>query len=571
MEAALNAFRQGSYVIVVCGEGDTCECSIAMPAEHATVERVAFIIRNSTGMVYAASDQERLESFGLHCVKTSDDATVTPARSSMRHYASTDFSVGTSTGSSAKDRAATLRALCNATHPPQAFRQPGHIFPLRVCSSGVLDQRQMPEAVYDLCRLAKLTLVGILAEIMHDDGSVCNSEVSARHFCEQHDIPLVTVDEIHQCRSALVTPVQGPALETQSKFWCDEIDGLSSIRCYSSSKKGVEIVALVKGDVNGLDSVPTRIHSECFTGDILGSKRCDCGQQLHKFMKVMNTETSGILLYIRGHEGRGIGLPNKIKAYHLQDQGFDTVDANLKLGLPVDDREYSDTGIVLKALGVKSIKLFTNNPLKIQALEPITKEVVAMASIPCEQNLEYLRTKKDRLNHRTVLETFKLPAPTIDVAKTRIGIIYTTWNQYYVDKLLKEAQETLNLVGVMHTTVAVPGVCELISGARMLLRKSQPDAILVIGVLIRGSSDVYDATCRALMTGLMELNASQDTPVIPGLLMCHDESQANERSHGGSNPAKAWAESAVHMAGLGHGESSWTEVSPQSTEPRPPA
>jgi len=256
-------------------------------------------------------------------------------------------------------------------------------------------------------------------------------------------------------------------------------------------------------------------------------------------------------MYIRGHEGRGIGLANKIKAYNLQDQGFDTVDANLKLGLPVDSRGYEDALAVFRDLGLKSIRLFTNNPDKIQALTPITHSTAALASIACPQNLGYLTTKRERLNHKTVLETFKLPETKLgDPSKVKVGVVYTTWNSFYVDELLREAAKQLDSAGARHVKLAVPGACELISGARAMIRKHKPDAVIVIGVLIRGSSDVYEATCTSVMAGLTELNAHQDVPITVGLLMCRDEDQAHERSHGPGNPAKALAETALTMAAI---------------------
>lgn len=306
----------------------------------------------------------------------------------------------------------------------------------------------------------------------------------------------------------------------------------------------------MKGDVNGREAVPARIHSECFTGDVLASKRCDCGQQLHKFLKIMNEEPCGVLLYVRGQEGRGIGLMDKIRAYDLQDAGHDTVDANLKLGLPVDTRCYDDAVSVLNGMGLISIRLFTNNPDKMKALQTITKEVVALSSVPCQWNIGYLNTKRERLNHRTVLETFKLPELRLDTSQLRIGLVYTSWNQYYVDELVMGAGSQLERAGAQSVKLVVPGACELISGCRAMLRKHKPDAVIAIGVLIRGSSDLYDATCQAVMTGLTELNAIQDTPIVLGLLMCHDEDQANERSHGPNNPAKAWADTALHMASI---------------------
>jgi 6,7-dimethyl-8-ribityllumazine synthase len=341
---------------------------------------------------------------------------------------------------------------------------------------------------------------------------------------------------------------RGVAFDTESLMWIDDIEAECRMRVYRSNDPKIEIVALVKGIVKDAEAVPARVHSECFTGDILGSKRCDCGQQLHKFLRILNTESTGILMYVRGHEGRGIGLANKIKAYKLQDQGFDTVDANLELGLPVDTRTYEDALAVFRDLGLKSIRLFTNNPEKMQALSPITHSVTALASIPGEHNMAYLKTKRERCNHRTVLDTFKLPEPPRTRVKLKVGVVYTTWNQFFVDELLNAAVKQLDTAGANIVKMAVPGASELISGSRAMIRKHTPDAVIVLGVLIKGSSDVYEVTCNSVMTGLQELNATQDVPITIGLLMCRDEDQAHERTHGEQNPAKAWADTALHMA-----------------------
>ncbi|CAK0841263.1 unnamed protein product [Prorocentrum cordatum] len=333
-------------------------------------------------------------------------------------------------------------------------------------------------------------------------------------------------------------------------MWIEDVEADCSIKFYSTSSN-IEIVAIVKGDLKGQDGVPARVHSECFTGDVIGSKRCDCGQQLHNFLRIMNTEPCGVLLYIRGHEGRGIGLANKIRAYHLQDQGVDTVDANLQLGLPVDTRTYDDSLFVLQDLGLRTVRLYTNNPLKSGGvLSKIVKDVTALPSVENERNRAYLQTKRERMNHRTVLETFKLPPPALDVAKAVIGVVYTTWNEFYVKVKRVRSGDGDDVSKVRSMKLAVPGACELISGARAVIRQAKPDAVIVIGVLIRGSSDIYDASCNAVMTGLTELNANQDTPIVMGLLMCQNEGQAHDRSHGPNNPAKAWAETALHMASL---------------------
>ncbi|CAJ1380410.1 unnamed protein product, partial [Effrenium voratum] len=289
-----------------------------------------------------------------------------------------------------------------------------------------------------------------------------------------------------------------PVLETQSRMWVDDIQAECKLLAYATPDPKVEIIAVVKGEVDGQDGVPTRVHSECFTGDVLGSKRCDCGQQLHKFMRIMNEANCAVLLYVKGQEGRGIGLFAKIRAYHLQDEGHDTVDANLKLGLPVDIRTYGDALFVLKDLGVRNIHLYTNNPDKMTALHSMTKEVVAIPSVPCEQSMAYLKTKKERLHHRTVLETFKLPEPSLEPSNLRIGIVYAMWNQYFVDELRNAAETELQRSGSQILKMAVPGALELVSGARITLRHHKPDAIIVIGVLIKGSSDIYERSCNAV-------------------------------------------------------------------------
>lgn len=540
VEEVTKAFGRGEPVLIVDAEGSCC---LALAAELAAPERVAFLIRQSAGIVRAVLDHDQLEAFGFRPVGS--------ASHRVCHYPSVEL---LGAGVSAKDRAATLRALCDVSNSPASFSTPGNTFLCKASKGGVLDHERCVEAAYDLCRLTNLPLVAALAEPMQEDGSLL-AAADAASFARARGLPLLPTALLRAHRQK-VSGVQclpcgpGPSLETESKMWLEEVTGECLIRVFSTSDPKVEIVAICKGELRGGEAVPVRVHSECFTGDILGSQRCDCGQQLHKFLRVMNDRPAGCLLYIKGHEGRGIGLPNKIRAYKLQDQGVDTVDANVQLGLPVDSRTYQDSLAVVKQLGIKSIALYTNNPEKISALEAITTEVVAMASVACERNIKYLNTKKQRLNHRTVLETFKLPQPPVDMSETRIGVVYTTWNQYYVDELVKVADKRLKDANVRSVRLAVPGANELISGARALLRQAKVDAIIVVGVLIKGNSDIYDATCSAVMAGLTQLNASQDTPIVLGVLMCHDDEQASERSHGSENPAKAWAETALHMATL---------------------
>jgi len=540
VEAALQSFKQGEFVLLI---DDDDSCSLALAAEHATTEKVAYMMRHSAGVIRACMEQDRLEGFGLRPMSVDGP------------YPSVDFLPGATTRISAKDRAATLKAMCDPNNQPAHFSSPGHIVPCRCAAGGVVESARWVEASGDLCKLAGLVPVAAAAEPMREDGSIYTAR-DAESFRRERGLPLLSAQQLrlYQRSRGVGTAAgldgNGPVLETESKMWMEEVDADCLIKVYRTSNPKVEIIAIVKGDLQGAEAVPVRVHSECFTGDVLASKRCDCGQQLHRFLNVINSSPRGVLLYIRGHEGRGIGLPNKIRAYRLQDQGLDTVDANVHLGLPVDSRTYDDSLDVLRQLGIKSTSLYTNNPDKIEALKSITKDVVAMATEPCERNAKYLSTKKERLNHKTVLGTFKLPKPVVDTSNTKIGMVYTTWNSYYVDELMRVAQEELAAANIRTVKLAVPGACELVSGARALLKQAKPDAIIVFGVLIRGSSDIYDATCNAVMTGLTELNAMQDTPIVLGVLMCRDEDQALERSHGHSNPARAWADTAIHMASL---------------------
>jgi len=517
------------------------------------------MLRHSTGCIGAALGYEQLETFGLH--DTSSNSTSSASGCCMSTNFLPDMVAG---GVSAKDRAATLRALCDSSNASSAFSRQGHIFPQLALEGGVLERFGHAEAAYDLCLLSGQSLpVAAIAEMMRDDGTMYDLEEATR-LAAEHGLPVVTVEELvaHR-RSTEVSADNGDgiggggldageaALQSESKIWIDDIEAVCNIRVYSTSKPEVEFIAIVKGEVRGAELVPVRLHSECFTGDILGSKRCDCGQQLHRFLRIVNEHEHGVLLYAKGHEGRGIGLANKIKAYQLQEEGHDTVDANLKLGLPVDGRTYEDAMAVMRDLGLKSISVYTNNPEKVRALRSITKEVIPLASVAThESGMKYLQTKRERLHHRTILETFKLPTPRGDVAKTRIAVVHAAWNEYYVDELVRAAEDEFTRVGAQLVKVAVPGACELVSGTRAVLRQHKPDAVLVLGVLIRGSSDVYEATCSAVMNGLMNLNATQDTPVVSGLLMCQNEEQAHERSHSANNPGKAWAETALHMASL---------------------
>jgi len=573
VEDALRHFKEGGIVLVMDSEDREDECDMIMSAETCTPENMAFMIKHSTGIVCVASDKERLEGFGLHPatgLNTDKNAT--------NFYVSTDFLPTTTTGVSAYDRCETVKAFCDPTNPPESFSKPGHMFPLCARRGGVLERPGHTESTYDLCRLAGCKeYVGILAEMMHEDGTMYR-KADSLEFSKKYNMPMVTVEQLIEYRKALSeraaplekTP-QGTLFEdsapepsgspdplddrislaAESSMEVSAVAGKCSLKIFnvpaSKGKPREEVVALVKGEVRGRERVPCRVHSECFTGDTLRSKHSDCGSQLDQYLRTADREPAFVLLYVRGHEGRGIGLANKIKAYKLQEQGADTCNANLQLGFPVDCRDYSASLEVLKShLGLKSIALYTNNPEKMEAFREITAQVVPLATQPLAQNQKYLETKEAKCGHKTVLNTFKLPTVRL-ASRTQVGVVYATWNDYYVKSLLDGVNASLKDAGVTVTEMSVPGAADLVSGTRAMLRKHKPDAVICIGVLIKGSTDQHEMVGNATCHGLTSLNAMQDTPIVSGLLICKDETQAHDRSFGSGNHGAAWARTALTM------------------------
>jgi len=307
-----------------------------------------------------------------------------------------DYRHGTSTGISASDRSATIQALIDPSTRPGDLARPGHIFPLRYSDGGVLKRAGHTEAAVDLARMAGLYPAGVLCEIVNDDGTMSRVP-DLLEFCRQHDLLLISIAELIRYRrqnEKLVKRVAEARIPTQ---WGD-----FTCYVYESVLDGEQHVAMVKGAVQGEDDVLVRVHSECLTGDVFGSLRCDCGIQLDQAMKTISDEGLGVMVYLRGHEGRGIGIGHKIRAYSLQDQGRDTVDANLELGLPVDSREYGIGAQILVDLGITTMRLLTNNPAKYGGIEGFGLEVtgrVSVETVPNPENLEYLRTKRERMGH----------------------------------------------------------------------------------------------------------------------------------------------------------------------------
>jgi 3,4-dihydroxy 2-butanone 4-phosphate synthase / GTP cyclohydrolase II len=388
---AVLAIARGEIVVVVDDASRENEGDLILAAEFATPEKIAFMIRHTSGVLCATLPAARLRELALPLMVSDNTESQRTA-----FTISVDYTIGTTTGISAADRCRTLRALASPLSRASDFARPGHIFPLRSAEGGVLRREGHTEAACDLARLAGLSPVGVLAELVNDDGTMANPAQVAS-FAEVHRLRRISIADLiaHRRRTErLVEPVADARLPTRH--------GVFSARIYRGALDGIEHVALVCGDIRGAENVLVRVHSECLTGDIFGSTRCDCGTQLDSALEKIASVGQGVVVYLRGHEGRGIGLTSKMHAYKLQDQGRDTVEANLDLGLPVDSRNYDVGAQILADLGVTTLRLMSNNPAKFRELEGYPLRIVERVPLvtrPTADNLAYLSTKQIKLGH----------------------------------------------------------------------------------------------------------------------------------------------------------------------------
>ena len=391
IEDAILAIREGKQVVVVDDEDRENEGDLIFAGAKSTPEAIGFMNRYTSGVICVPMEGQALDRLGLPPMTH-----INEDRKGTAYSVSVDARDGIETGISAADRSRTIRVLCDSATEPFELTRPGHVFPLRAMPGGVLRRPGHTEAAVDLARLAGLTPAGVIAEVVHDDGSMMRAP-ALREFADTHGLLMVSIADLiayrrkNESQIELVATAQLP-----TEFGVFDICG------YQGILDGLDHVAMRIGEIGDGHDVLVRVHSECLTGDALGSLRCDCGPQLKAAMRAVAQEGRGIVLYMRGHEGRGIGLLHKLRAYALQDTGSDTLQANLELGLPADSRDYGTGAQILVDMGVKSMRLLTNNPTKRAGLEgyglTITEQV-AIEIEPNDFNMAYLTAKRDAMGH----------------------------------------------------------------------------------------------------------------------------------------------------------------------------
>lgn len=399
IEEAIKDIYEGKMVIVVDDPDRENEGDLVMAAEKVTPQAINFMAKEGRGLICLSMLPEKLKELDIPLMTLNN---TDPKGTAFCISIDAHPKYGSTTGISAFDRALTIRLAVSPDAKPDDFVKPGHVFPLMAKKGGVLERTGHTEASVDLAKLAGLYPAGIICEIMKDDGTMARLD-DLFEFAKKHDLKIITIADLVQYRLRKEKYVR-----REAEAFLPTKYGVFKIYGYINNLDGTEHVALVMGEINPEEPTLVRVHSECLTGDIFGSLRCDCQNQLHKALKIISQEGKGVLVYMRGHEGRGIGILNKIKAYDLQDKGYDTVEANHKLGFQSDLRDFGTGAQILLDIGIKKMRLMTNNPRKIVALEGFGLEIVERVPLftgTNPHNERYIKAKKNKLGH--IIEEFE--------------------------------------------------------------------------------------------------------------------------------------------------------------------
>jgi 3,4-dihydroxy 2-butanone 4-phosphate synthase/GTP cyclohydrolase II len=395
VEEAIEDIKQGKMIILTDDEDRENEGDLVIAAEFATPEAINFMAKYGRGLICLALTDKRCDELDLPLMVSDNNS-----RFETAFTVSIEAKEGVTTGISAYDRAQTIKVAIDPTKTGEDLARPGHIFPLRAKPGGVLVRAGQTEGSVDLARIAGLYPAGVICEIMNDDGTMARMP-QLKEFAKKHNLKILTVADLIAYRIS-----KEDLIEEMAEAHLPTLFGNFEIKGFKSKIDGQEAVALIKGDIDKDEPLLVRVHSQCLTGDVFGSKRCDCGDQLHAAMKMIEKEGRGLILYMF-QEGRGIGILNKIKAYHLQDDGMDTVEANLHLGFKADLRDYGFGAQIIRHLGGKKLRLITNNPKKIHCLSGYGLDIVERVPTVCEiypENKDYLKTKKEKLGHQLEID-----------------------------------------------------------------------------------------------------------------------------------------------------------------------
>lgn len=562
IEKALESLRQGKFVVVMDNPNRENEGDLIMAAEFVTEQHMTFALNHGTGVYCVTITEERQKQLNLpYMVEKNTDKNQTAFTVSV----DSDLC---STGVSSWDRAATIKQVATDTRPNagELLKRPGHCYPLVARPGGVLQRDGHTEASVDLCKLAGLNPSGFIVELQdHATGKMMRLPECAA-FAEKNGLDLITIEDMIAYRKGLghtyvpEKPVTRVSLEAECMLPIiknREDLGEYKMQIYTSTSDKGEHVVLIKGDLDTSQPILVRVHSECFTGDVLGSQRCDCGDQLYLAMKQINDVGSGVIIYNREHEGRGIGLIAKIKAYKLQQtENMDTYQANKALGFADDMRTYETAIAILGELGISKVDLMTDNKTKAEHFRHLLNGIVVLKSPQNEHNSSYLKSKQEKTSivsgnsHKTPFNLLDITqSSNVNNTDIRVAIVKAAWNFDLIETFTGNIIQHLNNSGVTHIeTHQVPGAFELPYVAKQLAKSGRFDVVVCAGILFKGETFHFEMASNSTAHGLMDVQLTTDTPVVNAVLNCITEEHAIERVT--PEHTRSLAATAIHQAKL---------------------